>query len=131
MKVHLIIDKNGRPFTFQITPGSEHDLTALKFMDLPFVKKVNLYADKAYNDYGFEKNLRKTGVNLIPQRKENSLKKHGKRFLYWLKKYRKRVETTISGIVRFIPRWIQAVSNAGFETKIALFIVAYATTFLN
>ena len=32
----------------------------------------------------------------------------------------------ISGIVQF-----QAVSNDGFETKIALFIAAYATTFLN
>jgi len=29
-----------------------------------------------------------------------------------------------------MPRWIQAVSNDGSETKIVLFIGAYATTFL-
>jgi hypothetical protein len=100
-------------------------------MDLPFTKRIFLYADKAYNDYKFEEKLYKDKISLIPQRKENSLKKYGKVILSRLKKYRKRVETAISGIVQFMPRWIQAVSDDGFETKIALFIVAYATTFLN
>ena len=131
LKVHLIVSRIGKPFTFQITPGSEHDLTALKYMDLPFYWKVWLYADKAYNDFKFEKELKRKNINLIPERKENFLKYHGKRILGRLKKYRKRIETSISGIVQFMPRWIQAVSNDGFETKIALFIVAYATTFLN
>lgn len=131
IKVHLIVTKFGVPFTFQITPGSEHDLTTLKYMDLPFTKRVFLYADKAYNDYKFEEKLYKNKISLIPQRKENSLKSYRKVVLSRLKKYRKRVETAISGIVQFMPRWIQAVSDEGFETKIALFIVAYATTFLN
>lgn len=131
LKVHLIVSKVGRPFTFQITPGSEHDLTALKFMDLPFHWKIWLYADKAYNDFEFEKYLKRQCINLIPERKENFLKHHGKRITARLKKYRKRIETSISGIVQLMPRWIQAVSNEGFETKIALFIVAYATTFIN
>ena len=131
LKVHLIISKVGSPFAFQITPGSEHDLTALKYMALPFSHKIFLYADKAYNDAKFEKQLKKDKIYLIPQRRENSLKNYGRVILSRLKKYRKRVETAISGIVQFMPRWIQAVSNDGFETKIALFIVAYATTFLN
>ena len=131
LKVHLIVSKIGAPFIFQISPGSEHDLTALKYMDLPFTKKIFLYADKAYNDAKFEKDLKRDKIYLIPQRRDNSLKNYGRIILSRLKKYRKRIETAISGIVQFMPRWIQAVSNEGFETKIALFIVAYATTFLN
>lgn len=131
IKIHLIVSKAGMPFTFQITPGSEHDLTALKYMELPFWRKICLYADKAYNDFAFEKLLRKEGIRLIPERKENFLKFHEKTITARLKKYRKRVETAISGIVQLMPRWIQAVSNDGFETKKALFIIAYAITFLN
>ena len=131
LKIHIIVSKTGMPFTFQITPGSEHDLTALKFMTLPFIKKIYLYGDKAYNDFKFEKILLKNAIKLIPERKENYLKQHGKRIRSKLKRYRKRVETAISGIARLMPRWIQAVTNEGFETKISLFILAYATTFLN
>jgi len=91
-------------------------------MDLSFPRPCRLYADKAYNDYKFEDKLSKEKIRLTPQRKENSLK---------LKKYRKRVETAISGIVRLMPRWIQAVTEHGFEMKICLFILAYASNFLN
>jgi len=129
LKVHLIVSKIGIPFSFEITPGSEHDLAVLKYMALFFPNKVNLYGDKAYNDFNFEKFLYKKGIHLIPERKTNYLKQHSKKIKSKLKKYRKRVETAISGIVQLMPRWIQAVSNEGFETKIILFIVAYATTF--
>jgi len=131
IKVHLITSRTGRPFFFQITPANEHDLTALKFLDLPFESPCRLYGDKAYNDYDYEKELERKGVRLTPQRKENSRKKHSRRVGGWLYKYRKKIETAISGIVRLMPRWIQAVSMEGFETKIALFIVAYTTTLIN
>lgn len=131
LKIHLIITKNGCPFLFQITPGSEHDLTALKFMDLKFPKPCRLYADKAYNDKKFEVELAKQKIRLTPQRRANSLKSYTKAIALRLKKYRKRVETAISGIVRLMPRWIQAVTDHGFEMKISLFILAYASNFLN
>ena len=127
IKVHLITSRTGKPFFFQITPANEHDLTALKFLALPFERPCRLYADKAYNDYQYEDMLRKKSIRLTPQRKENSRKKHSRGVIQWLYKYRKRIETAISGIVRLMPRWIQAVTMEGFETKIALFIVAYAT----
>jgi len=131
LKIHLIIEKNGCLHLFQITPGSEHDLKALKFMDLSFPRPCRLYADKAYNDYKFEDKLLKEKIRLTPQRKENSLKSYTKGIALKLKKYRKRVETAISGIVRLMPRWIQAVTEHGFEMKICLFILVYASNFLN
>ena len=65
LKIHLIITKSGCPFLFQITPGSEHDLTALKFMDLAFPRPCRLYADKAYNDYEFEEKLSRKKIRLL------------------------------------------------------------------
>ena len=70
LKVHLIITKNGCPYIFQITPGSEHDLTALNFNDLSFKNSCRIYADKAYNDYKFEKKLAKKKIRLTSQSKE-------------------------------------------------------------
>jgi len=131
LKIHLIVSKIGMPFIFQITPGSEHDLSALRYMDLSFSKKINLYADKAYNNFKFEQELKNNGINLVPERKVNFIKQHSQKLMSRLKKYRKRVETSISGIIKLMPRWIMAVSQDGFETKIALFILAYAFTFLN
>lgn len=89
LKGHLIISKIGAPFIFQITPGSEHDLTALKFMNLSFHRKIYLYADKAYNDFSFEKSLIKTGVRLIPQRTDNYLNFMEKTLLQDLKNIEK------------------------------------------
>ena len=131
LKIHLIITKNGCPFLFQITPGSEHDLIALKCMDLKFPKPCRLYGGKAYNDGKFEEELGKKKIRLTLQRRANSLKSYTKGIALRFKKYRKRVEVAISGIVRLMPRWIQAVTDHGFEMKISLFILAYASNFLN
>ena len=40
---------------------------------------------------------------------------------------RKMVETAISGIVRLMPRWIQAVTEKGFELKLTLFVLGFAS----
>jgi hypothetical protein len=39
--------------------------------------------------------------------------------------YRKRIETTFSGITNFFPKKIHAVTAQGFILKIMLFIFAY------
>lgn len=127
LKAHLITDSDGIPLTYIISPGSEHDMTALKLMDLPLPTGVKLYGDRAYTDYEFEESLAASrGVFLVPQRKTNSKRPHPILLEKRRSKVRKTIETTISSIVRFMPRWIQAVTAKGFELKIQLFILTFS-----
>jgi len=64
---------------------------------------------------------------LIAERRTNSRRPHPKEKEKERSKIRKRIETAISGIVRLMPRWIQAVTEKGFELKIILFVVAFAS----
>ncbi len=128
MKVHLVATTNGKPVSLIITPGSVHDLTALRVMNLPLPEGSNLYGDKAYTDYDFEEELQKeAGIQLIAQRKVNSKRPHPQPIERNRSKVRKFIETTISGIVRLMPRWIQAVTEEGFELKLTLFVIAATT----
>lgn len=128
LKVHLIATAEGCPVSAIISPGSVHDLTALKVMDLELPIGSVLYGDKAYTDYDFEKQLMDTrGVCLMAQRKENSQRPHTEEIKRKCSSVRKLIETTISGIVRLMPRWIQAVTEQGFELKLSLFVIAAAT----
>lgn len=129
LKVHLVTTARGGPISFIISPGSEHDLTALKIMDLPLKQGSILYGDKAYTDYAFEEELfEKKEIRLIAQRKRNSKKPHPKDIESRRSKVRKRIETTISSIVRMMPRWVQAVTERGFELKLTLFLLGFAST---
>lgn len=128
LKVHLIVTAHGQPVSFIISPACEHDLTALKIMETPLPQGAKVYGDKAYTDYGFEEELQeKRGITLVAQRKKNSKRPHPEHVEKRRSKVRKMVETTISGIVRMMPRWIQAVTEKGFELKLTLFVIGFAS----
>lgn len=128
LKVHLIATTNGKPVSALISPGSTHDLTALKVMDLPLPPGSDLFGDKAYTDYDFENDLLETlKIRLIAERKCNAKRTHAQDVEQRRSKVRKLIETTISGIVRLMPRWIQAVTEEGFELKLILFVIAATT----
>jgi hypothetical protein len=58
LKVHILTTYHGQPKEFLFTPGSEHDLSALKKMYLGTIPKgATLFGDKAYTSYG--KKIRK------------------------------------------------------------------------
>lgn len=128
LKIHLLITTAANPLSLIISPGSEHDLTGLKLMEMPIPAGSIIYGDKAYTDYEWEERLEKeSGVQLVPERKTNMKKQHPEVLEKQRAKVRKMVETAISGIVRLMPRWIQAVTEKGFELKLTLFVIAFAS----
>ena len=63
---HVVCEKEGAPIAFFLTPTSIHDLIALKFFSLKLSPHFSLYADQAYNDYLFEKQLQEqTQISLM------------------------------------------------------------------
>lgn len=92
--------------------------------DLP--EGSTIYADKAYNDYGFEDLLKDADISLAPLRKKNSLRAVPGWVTYLRSYFRKRIETTVSQITALFPKVIHAVIPQGFELKIVLFIIAFA-----
>lgn len=128
LKVHLLITAKASPLSLIISPGSEHDLIGLKLIDNPLSAGSILYGDKAYTDYTWEEELlRERGILLVAERKANSKRPHPEEIEKERSQVRKMVETVISGIIRLMPRWIQAVTERGFELKLILFVVAFAS----
>jgi hypothetical protein len=131
VKIHLMITEYGQPVEFFLTPGADNDPKALKMyrFDLPEGSQVT--GDKAYNNYDFEDLLREAGLELCPLRKKNSHRLWPPWVTYLLAKSRKWVETTGSLIERLLPKHIHAVTAAGFELKVALFVLACSLNFLS
>ena len=67
---------------------------------------------------------------LIPLRKKNSKHPLEPVVTYWMATARKAVETTGSLIERLLPKHIPTVTAAGFELKVAFFILACSLNFI-
>ena len=120
-----MVTSQGQPVEFFLTPGSESDVTHLRSFQFDLPAGSEVYADKIYNDYAMEDLINETGqVQLCPVRKKNSKRPYPPWRTYWIKLHRKIVETTGSSIARRMPKSIHAVTAAGFELKIALFVLA-------
>jgi hypothetical protein len=130
LKIHLLITEGGQPVEFFLTPASFSDTPALKafLLDLPI--GAQLTGDKAYNDYGVEDLLHELGIRFYPLRKANSKRPLPPWVTYLMASYRKIVETTGSMIERMLPKHIHAVTAAGFELKVALFVLAASIGYL-
>lgn len=126
LRVHLLIAQNGKPVEFVLAPGAWHDCRVMKHFNFDLPAGSTLYADKAYNDYGFEDVLQDAEINLAPLRKKNSRRPVPAWVTYVRNYCRKRVETTASQITALFPKVIHAVRPQGFELKIVLFIIAFA-----
>jgi hypothetical protein len=85
-----------------------------------------LYADAGYTCYEVEDLLAECdGVELRACRKSNSKRADEPHMAFLKDHYRKRIETTFSGITGLFPKRIHAVTPQGFILKIILFIFAY------
>jgi hypothetical protein len=126
LKVHMLVTKEGFPYEFIFSVASLPDVVGLDFfhLDLPHGSKI--YADKAYNSYQREDFLKEVGIELIAQRKSNSLRPHPGPTAYIQKINRKRIETTFSVITSNLPKRIHAVTRQGFYLKLLLCILAYS-----
>jgi hypothetical protein len=127
LKLHLLVTEQGQPVELFLTPGSTADVSTLEnyAFDLPAGSTV--YADRGYNDYGFEDDLRETdGIDLQPMRKKNSKRPDPPWVRYLQHHYRKMVETAGSMITQRFPKSIHAVTALGFELKVVLFVLAFS-----
>jgi len=125
IKVHAIVSTSGIPISFEWTPGSFHDLTAFKNMNMQAIEKGTLYADAAYVDYKLEDQLEEAGLKMIVDRKKNSKRPLLPETARKLSFKRKMVETCFSGIMKLFPRTIHAVRLDGLILKMTLFIAGF------
>ncbi len=132
LRVHMIVTASGQPVEFIIRPGAEADVAVYKDLNFDLPEQAECYADKAYNDYGFEDLLKEAvGVVMKPARKKNSKRATDPYVVVHYEQYtRKRVETAFSQITKFFPKSIHAVTQRGFELKVICFILAFAIQFL-
>jgi hypothetical protein len=95
-RLHMITSREGIPVSFQILPGSFHDITPIFEITYSLPKKSTLIGDKAYNYEKAEDILKDYGINLMPIRKKNYKKQwfmHEERFI---KENRHQIETSFS-----------------------------------
>jgi Transposase DDE domain len=127
LKGPLLVTKDGQPVECFLTPGSYSDVRMLKTFRFDVPEGSHIYADKAYNDYVMEDVLLEAShIQLYPIRKKNSTRTLPPYITYLQHYYRKRIETVGSLIERMLPKTIHAVTAAGFELKISLFVLAYS-----
>lgn len=125
-RVQMVTTSDGVPVQFYIHAGSFADITAFKAMELDLPQGSQLYADAAYTCYEVEDLLEECEqVRLKVCRKSNSRRRDAPHMAFLKDCYRKRIETTFSGITGFFPKKIHAVTAKGFILKLILFSFAY------
>jgi hypothetical protein len=125
--VHLLVTKEGQPVECFLTPGSSSAVRRLKTFRFDIPEGSHIYADKAYNDDVMEEVLLEASpIQLYPIRTKNSTRTLPPYITYLQHYYRKRIETVGSLIERMLPKTIHAVTAAGFELKVFLFVLAYS-----
>jgi IS5 family transposase len=132
IKVHMIVNADGVPIEFCFTPGSTSDISGLKMLPCELPKGSFLFADRAYNSYSLEDDMREMAeIILIPRRKKNSKRKHSPSLEFILNNTRNRIETVFSSITSKMPRYIRARTERGFYLKITFLIISYLFSILS
>jgi hypothetical protein len=127
LKIHLMVTKEGQPVECFLTPGSSSDVRALQTFRFDAPEGSRIYADKAYNDYAMEDVLLEAAhIQLYSIRKKHSTRTLPPSIAYVQHDYRKKLETVGSLLERMLPKTIHAVTAAGFELKVFLFVLAYS-----
>lgn len=125
LKVHAIVSTTGIPISFEWTPGSVHDITAFKNMNMHAIEEGTLYGDAAYMDYSLEDQLTEAGLKMIVDRRKNSTRPLSQERAREFSLKRRMVETCFSGIMKLFPRTIHAVRLSGLVLKLTLFIAGF------
>ena len=133
VKVHLLVTQDGLPVEVFLTPGSEADVSTLAGFAFDLPAASTIYADRGYTDYDFEDDFASVdglaGSEFLPMRKANSKRPFPPWIRYLQHLHRKRVETAGSLIAQLLPKSIHAVTAAGFELKVFLFVLTYPLKF--
>jgi hypothetical protein len=127
LKIHLLVTKDGQPIECYLMPGSYSDVRVLKTFQFDLPEGSHVYADKAYNNYELEDTLiEAVHIQLCTMRKKHSKRAVPPYLASVRHYYRKMIETVGSLIERMMPKTIHAVTSAGFELKVFLFVLAYS-----
>lgn len=126
LRLHLVITATGQPVEFFLVPGRANDAAALHWyhFDLPDGSKI--VGDKAFTVYAIEDDLADIGIDLCPLRKKNTKRSIPPWETYLRELHRKYIETAGSLLLQRFPKTIHAVTAAGFELKLVLFLLAYS-----
>ena len=130
LKVHLITTVDGQPVEVLLTPGNVSDTNMLKLFPFNLPEGSIVYGDKAFTNYEIEDLLRECdGITLQPIRKKNHKRQFDACTEFLQKTYRKAIEIANSMITGMFPKTIHAVTAAGFELKVFLFVLAHSFQF--
>jgi hypothetical protein len=126
VKVQMMVTAQGIPVEFGFVPGCEADVQALKKLPLAVAAESKIYGDSAYTEYQIEDDLKEAeSIELMIQRKSNSLRKDEPWIRFIKEQMRKGIETTFSEIKALFLRKIHAVTFKGFLLKLVMFILAF------
>ncbi|MES2330129.1 MAG: IS982 family transposase [Bacteroidota bacterium] len=125
VKVQMMVTAQGIPVEFGFVPGCEADVQALKKLPLAVAAESKIYGDSAYTDYQIEDDLKEADhINLMIQRRSNSLRKDEPWIRFINEQMRKGIETAFSEIKALFLRKIHAVTFKGFLLKLVFCILA-------
>lgn len=126
IRIHLMCTADGKPIDVFLAPGSYSDTSEMQNYHWNLPAGSWVIGDKAYTHYAFEDELVQHDIHLMPLRKSNLKRKLESYQTYFRSITRKTIETVGSSITRRFPKTIHAVTAAGFELKVVLFVCAYA-----
>lgn len=126
LRLQLVVTETGEPVEFFLTPGADSDTGALHWYQFDLPAGSTILGDKAFNVYEIEDDLASIGIELAPLRKQNSKRALPSYETYLRELHRKYIETAGSLITKRFPKVIHAVTPAGFELKLVLFLLAYS-----
>lgn len=102
------------------------DVQALKKLPLTVTAESKIYGDSAYTDYQIEDDLKEADqIDLMIQRKSNSLRKDEPWIRFIKEQMRKGIETAFSEIKALLLRKIHVVTFKGFLLRLVMFILAF------
>jgi len=130
VRVHLMTTQAGQPVEVCLLPAHCHDLIGLDCLPLDLPAGATLYADAAYNDAGREAICAEAGLCFQPMRRRNMHHQFPGWIQFLQSHFRKQIEVTGSLLERLLPKSIHAVTPAGFELKVMLFVAALSLQFL-
>ncbi len=126
LRLHLLVTADGQPVEFFLTPGEDSDTGALQWYQFNLPAGAQIVADKAFTVYAIEDDLASVGIALCPLRKKNSQRAIPPWETYLRELHRKYIETAGSLLMQRFPKTIHAITAAGFELKLVLFLLAYS-----
>jgi hypothetical protein len=127
-RLHLVVDANGVPLSFQLVPAAIPDVHQIHELCYAAPAGSAVYGDKAYNCPTEEPSiLADTGVRLVPTRKRDMAPNTWEERLV-LRQQRNRSETVHSQLTAMGIQRLHARTLAGLELKAHASLVAVSLT---